>query len=193
MGANPDIEDDHGRQSKPHGGVKSADDDLCRAPKHLACERIFGGSPIRGAGVVEGLKSIFKDFDAIDDMDFSRIHQIELGLNSGSLEDESQKTSTQIDAQDRLGYTALTWAAQRNDIHALRLLLRYRANLDILDYEHCTPLRDTIFGPVTDGQEPKVMKMLVYSKVDTYPDSKHGVSALHDAAFIMMICASSSH
>ncbi|KAL8853275.1 MAG: hypothetical protein Q9221_001886 [Calogaya cf. arnoldii] len=166
MGADPNIED--------HSG---------RSPKQLAWERILGGSPVHTLEALQSLRSMFKDFDATEDMDLPILHQIVLGLTPGNLEDELRKPITQINAQDRLGYTALTWAAQRNDIHALRLLLQYRVNPEMPDFQHCTPLRHNTFASLGDYQEPEAMKMLLHSRVDTLPDPKHGVSALHDAAY----------
>ena len=74
-------------------------------------------------------------------------------------------------------------AAQRNDVQALRLLLQYRANPEICDFEHCTPLRHTTFGPLSDDQEPEAMQLLLHNRVNVLPDPEHGVTALHDAAF----------
>lgn len=63
-----------------------------------------------------------------------QLHRLVLGIESSSLEEKLQKQTTQIHAQDRLGYTA-TGVGQlnANDIYALRLLLRYRADPEVCD------------------------------------------------------------
>lgn len=53
-------------------------------------ERALGGSPLHSPEIVEGLKSVFKDSDTLDDMDFPIFHQIVLCLVAGKLEDELQ-------------------------------------------------------------------------------------------------------
>lgn len=53
-------------------------------------ERAFGGSPLYPLEIVEGLKSVFKDSDTLDDRDFPIFHQIVLGLVAGKLKDELQ-------------------------------------------------------------------------------------------------------
>ncbi|KAL8659374.1 MAG: hypothetical protein Q9226_000450 [Calogaya cf. arnoldii] len=84
-----------------------ADNILPRSPKQLAQERILGGSPMHTLEAFQSLRSMFKDFNATEDMDLPILHQIVLGLTPSNLEDELRKPITQINAQDLLGYTAL--------------------------------------------------------------------------------------
>ncbi|KAI9832146.1 MAG: hypothetical protein M1819_004497 [Sarea resinae] len=162
-GADPEIEDDHGR-----------------APVHLARERFLGGLPFFTPEILDALKSMFWEGDGIDaeELDLPVLHRIILGLEQGSLEDELKRPEVNINAQDRLGYTAISWAAQRNNNDALRLLLQYRADPDIPDFEHCTPL-----GHATFTKDPSSLQILLHSRVDVSPDKQHGFTALHHAAY----------
>ncbi len=53
-------------------------------------ERAFSGSPLHPPEIIEGLKSVFKDSDTLNDRDFLIFYQIMLGLIAGKLKDELQ-------------------------------------------------------------------------------------------------------
>ena len=73
-------------------------------------ERILGGLPNLNSAGRDELKTLFWKEDGPESLELPVIHQIVLGLNPGSLEEELKNNDTAIDAQDRLGYTAIAWA-----------------------------------------------------------------------------------
>ena len=143
----------------------------------LAWVRILGGLPHYSAETVNDLRLLFQKQAGPEQLDFPRLHSIILGLEDGNLEKELEKPDTDIDAQDRLGLTALAWAAQRNDNDALRLLLQYRANPEIRDTLNYRPIDHSILT-----RDPSTLRVLVNSRVDVSPD-EHGFNPLLHAAY----------
>lgn len=129
------------------------------------------------AETVNNLRLLFQKEAGPEHLSFPPLHSIILGLEDGSLEEELLKADTDIDAQDRLGYTALAWAAQRNDNNALRLLLQYRANPDIKDTLNYKAIDHSILT-----NDPSTLQILVNSRVDVSPD-EHGANALFHSAY----------
>lgn len=56
------------------------------------------------------LRKLFWKEYCTKDLELPFLHQIVLGIPSGNLEKQLQATGTDVDAQDALGYTAITWA-----------------------------------------------------------------------------------
>lgn len=72
------------------------------------------------------------DRDDLDDFDFTDLHLAVLGLSQTSVEHELKRllrrTDATIDDLDAHGRSAVSWAAQRGDVHNLRLLLEHGAD-----------------------------------------------------------------
>lgn len=132
--------------------------------------RILGSLPHYTAGTVNDLRLLFQKEAGPEQIGFPTLHSIVLGLEDGSLEEEILKPDTDIDAQDRLGYTALSWAAQRNDNNALRLLLQHRANPNIKDTLNYKAIDHSILT-----NDPSTLQILVNSRVDVSPDEHVGI------------------
>ena len=77
---------------------------------------------------------MFEDEEFLESRIFQPIHKIVLGLSNVSLEQHLQLSTSNIDAVDADGRTALSWAATRGDIEAVRILLRYGADPNIPSY-----------------------------------------------------------
>ena len=67
------------------------------------------------------------------------LHKIVLGISLRDLQEEL-RTCGDPNQQDKLGYTALCWAAQRGDTKAVSLLLKASANPNIAQYRGISPL-----------------------------------------------------
>ena len=74
---------------------------------------------------------MFEDEEFLESRSFQPLHKIVLGLSSVSLEQHLQLSTSNIDAVDADGRTALSWAATRGDLHAVRTLLQYGADPNI--------------------------------------------------------------
>lgn len=64
---------------------------------------------------------------------FTRIHQIVLGIIPLDLEKQLQTSTAEINDECSMGRTALSWAASHSDASAVRTLLRYGAEIDVVD------------------------------------------------------------
>ena len=115
--------------------------------------------------------------DAASDLELPYLHQLVLGLVPGNLEDELKKPGIEINSQDRLGYTALTWAVQTNNNPALRLLLEYKAGPNIRDFGLEPPITHAILT-----KDPSTMRILLETGacMQSDPDS---TTPLYHAAY----------
>jgi hypothetical protein len=86
-------------------------------------------------------EAIFSDRECLEEMGFTYLHKLVLGITLGDLGSgiESMDESA-INAVDNEGRTALSWAAQRGDLHALELLLGARADPNISTPSGMAPL-----------------------------------------------------
>ncbi|KAI0536684.1 ankyrin repeat-containing domain protein [Xylaria digitata] len=91
--------------------------------------------------VEDALMSLSGGSDWADEQDFTTLHRIVTGLSSKDLETELQEHPEDIDKQDGLGRSAISWAAARGNEEHILLLLSYGANPNILD--------NSLSGPVT--------------------------------------------
>ena len=87
------------------------------------------------------LRDIFTDTDCLERRGFTTIHRIVLGLVGFDLETYLKDASTQeIDTTDANGRTPIQMAAGRGDSHAVTLLLRHGANLNLTSPGEGSPL-----------------------------------------------------
>lgn len=89
----------------------------------------------------EALMCITAGDDWADEQNFTTLHRIVTGQSSKDLETELQQNPEDIDKQDGLGRSAISWAAARGNAEHVALLLSYGANPNILDVQ--------LSGPVT--------------------------------------------
>ncbi|KAI0156939.1 ankyrin repeat-containing domain protein [Xylariaceae sp. FL1272] len=91
--------------------------------------------------VENALMALSGGSDWADEQEFTTLHKIVTGLSLRDLETELQEHPEDIDKQDALGRSAISWAAARGNEEHVTLLLTYGANPNILD--------NSLSGPVT--------------------------------------------
>ena len=90
---------------------------------------------------IQVLRRLFPDNGHhLEERLFSRLHKIILGIHPDNLEQYLAIYSSDINAIDSGGQTALMWAARRGDRTAVELLLKANANVNIGDHRGNTAL-----------------------------------------------------
>ena len=124
------------------------------------------------------MRSLFPDNGSyLDERRFPKLQKIILGLDVGSLENELKVYSSDIDAVDSTGYTALMWAARRGDNAALDVLLRAGADPNIRSNFGISALIQASRTP-----DPRCVKLLLEFGADITSVPIDGYNALHCAA-----------
>ena len=124
------------------------------------------------------MRSLFPDNGSyLDERRFSKPQKIILGLDAGSLENELKVNSSDIDAVDSTGYTALMWAARRGDNVALDILLRAGADPNIRSNSGNSALIQATRTP-----DPRCVKLLLEVGADLTIANDSGRNELHYAA-----------
>ncbi|KAI1153406.1 ankyrin repeat-containing domain protein [Nemania diffusa] len=120
--------------------------------------------------VEDALMSLSGGSDWADEQEFTTLHRIVTGLSSKDLETELQEHLEDIDKQDGLGRSAISWAAARGNEEHVALLLSYGANPNILDVQ--------LSGPVTysaDRSHSVCTRLLLDAHARTDPSLPPGV------------------
>lgn len=86
------------------------------------------------------MKSLLPPSDFDDMYSFSPLHKAVLGLDSFQLEREICSMGNNIDAFDRNGRTALSWAVQRRDSRTAQKLINCGADCNQIDKQGYSPL-----------------------------------------------------
>ncbi|KAI1131417.1 ankyrin repeat-containing domain protein [Nemania abortiva] len=105
-----------------------------------------------------------------DEQDFTTLHRIATGLSDKDLELELLEHPEDIDKQDGLGRSAISWAAARGNEKHVALLLSYGANPNILDVQ--------LSGPLTysaDRSHAACTRLLLDAGAETDPVLPPGV------------------
>ena len=145
-------------------------------PIDRAWECIFGASKERR--VLEAFRTLFPDNDDfIINRRFSEIHKSILGLSFRDLEEELPLYRDSIDAVDATGNTPLMWATRRGDIRAVKLLVRFNANLNVQSTSGETAL---YWAACLPG--PTCLEYLLKAGADPFLINKYNESVLHVAA-----------
>jgi ankyrin repeat protein len=71
----------------------------------------------------EAFRIMFAQTQDFEDRNFTVLHEIVLGLTNRSLAEELKAETTDVNAQDGIGLTALSMAAKRGDAESVKLLL----------------------------------------------------------------------
>ncbi|KAJ5768871.1 hypothetical protein N7520_003430 [Penicillium odoratum] len=142
-----------------------------KAWEHILTRR---GSPTQ----IEKLRTLFPDIDFVDDMGFSHIHMLVLGLLQGDLVETLKIRSyrTQIDRPDLTGKSPLHWAATRGDFEGIEILLKYGANVAVTDESGGTPL---MFAASSGCL--KCLKLLLDADSSVHLKNHYGSDALYFA------------
>ena len=114
------------------------------------------------------------DENYLDQFHFSPLHKAILGLSSQSPEESMARCADDLDSVDYLGNTALSWAIQRNDIAAARVLLNVGANPNI---------QNSVGNPALHYASRystlSCVKLLVDTGSDPHLLNHYGQNALH--------------
>ncbi|MCJ1235673.1 hypothetical protein MMC14_003644 [Varicellaria rhodocarpa] len=101
-----------------------------RSPFDIAWTYIFDTS--RDEGFLRVLQSLFPiTDDYLEERQFSKLHNIVLGITLHDLKVELAISRVDIDRRDSSGFTPLMWAARRGDYKAVSFLLEAKANPNI--------------------------------------------------------------
>lgn len=121
QGADPDLSNDTGR-----------------TPSNLLWECSFAGK--LGSEGISVVGSMLRDTEYVQTQGFSTLHNIVLGIVSKDLESELRISAAKINIGDSNSRTPLCWATIRSDLQAVKTLLVFGANPNIVDRWGHTPL-----------------------------------------------------
>lgn len=121
---------------------------------------------------------MFDDGSFLETRQFSVIHKIVLGLLPfKDLEAELQASTSTINDVDVSGRSALSWAAERADAGAVRLLLSYGAEKEIPDNGGAYPLHYAAIA-----KDPVSLQILLEHGAETNCRNAHGHTPLQWAS-----------
>ena len=125
-----------------------------RTAAEYAGAKVLGNSA--GVGTTKNLRGLFFDTHLLEYGKFSDLHKIVLQIRPGNIKEELQKSTALLDTVDSTGRSPLSWAAQRGEDEAVRLLLEYGADPNNNDNTNMTPLH---YAAQTDT--PKCLLLLI--------------------------------
>lgn len=131
--------------------------------------------------LVQEIRTILPISQAIDDMEFSLLHKVVLGISPLNLKTLLQSRDRTVlgllNSTDETGRTPLHWAAARNDARATQELLEAGADINPLGMRRRSPLAEAI----TSGYDDCV-DILLSAGADIHSTSEDGFSIFHLAA-----------
>ena len=109
-----------------------------------------------------------------DELHLSRLHRVILGFQQSRLEDELAAGGLELDTVDAEGMTALAWASRKNDLTAINILLRAKADPNI-----CNNRGSSALDHAADNLNPVAVKLLLDAGADPRHVNKYEHTALH--------------
>ena len=97
------------------------------------------GNTVRESSA-SGLRELFQDTECLEKRNFSVVHKTVLGMVGLGLEDQLKASTSTINCVDNNGRTAISWAAARGDVAAIKVLLRYGADANMYSLSRMVPL-----------------------------------------------------
>lgn len=122
------------------------------------------------------IASIFTDEACLDELQYTVLHRLVIGLENGDLQAESHSMSSILDSTDSSGNTALLCAIKCGDLNAASILLDKGANPNISDKAERSPLHY-----VGRCKQPSLITALIDCGADIHKKSKWKSSTLHFA------------
>ena len=144
--------------------------DIGETPSDHLWESSFAGN--FGSEGISVVGSMLRDTSHVQTQGFSTLHKIVHGIDSQDLESELDNSTTEINVGDLKNRTPLCWATIRGDLQAVKALLAFHADPNVVDTWGHTPLD---FAKSID-----ICKMLLDAGVNTHTcNIDYGRSALH--------------
>ena len=119
---------------------------------------------------------IFDESDDYESFQLSPLHKSILGISSVALESQLTSNTVYIDSPDSLGRTALSTAAWRGDVSAVRTLLHFGASPNV-----CTPTELSPLHRAIESHSYECVQLLIEHSVDENHKNKRGRTPLHYA------------
>ncbi|MCJ1279635.1 Ankyrin-2 [Puttea exsequens] len=123
------------------------------------------------------MEQLFSDRECLEEMLFTTLHRIILGLNQSPLGGYILQNADCINATDSYGRTALSWAAQRGMVDAVETLLHFSADPNL-----CTPRGHSPLMYAAEARDPGCLQPLLDHGADVTQWDIEGQTALHYAA-----------
>ena len=120
------------------GADPNLSNDTGRTPSNLLWECSFAGR--LGSEGISVVGSMLRDTEYVQTQGFSTLHNIVLGICPQDLKSELGISAAKINIGDSNSRTPLCWATIRNDLQAVKTLLVFGANPNIMDRWGHTPL-----------------------------------------------------
>ena len=133
---------------------------------------------IEDSNTLGTLRNLFLSYDYTEHRGFSRLHKIVLGILHYELATELTRSDVDVDAPDSMGRSALSWAAQRGDIVAVKTLITAQANLNLCEDLRKPPLFWAFQAPTLACAE-----LLLQHGADATISNFVGENALHYASY----------
>ena len=146
---------------------------ICRTAVDYAGAKILGNSA--EIYVINNLRKLFFDSQFLEHRDFPDVHMVILQIRPGNIQEEVQRSTANLDTVDSTGRSPLSWAAQRGEIEAVRVLLEYGADPNNSDNTGATPLHYA-----AQAKTPECLLMLIEYRA-RITQQRRGWTALHYA------------
>ncbi len=146
---------------------------ICRTAVDYAGAKILGNSA--EICTINNLRKLFFDTQFLEHGKFSDLHKIILHIRPGNIQEELQRSTVSLDTVDSIGRSPLSWAAQRGEAEAVRVLLEYGADPNNNDNTNMTPLHYA-----AQAKTPKCLLLLIKYGARITQQTR-GWNALHSA------------
>lgn len=127
-------------------------------------------------GVQKQFEAVFTDRECLEELGFSSLHKIVLGIVSNSLAQQLNTNALEVNVCDNSGRTCLSWAAQRGDARAVNLLLEHNADPNIVTPTGMAPLHFAV-----EALTPTCIAPLLVHSADPFAVDQAMHTALHFA------------
>lgn len=148
------------------------DCDNVRSALEWAWMRILGRS--FKPGVQKQFEAVFTDRECLEELGFSILHKMVLGIVSGSLARQLNTNALEVNVCDNSGRTCLSWAAQRGDARAVNLLLEHNADPNVATPTGMAPLHFAV-----EALTPTCIAPLLAHGADPFAVDQAMHTALH--------------